>query len=71
MDRIIEIKTKFDCLVKFTNGVAIVVGDHKWEPIMVGLVKYTYRDRAPIEIDMVEAAKVAGSILDRHSFWAS
>lgn len=52
--------TRFDMLGGFTKGRPVTVGDHKWEPITSGIVKYTYRDREPVEIDVVEAAKSAG-----------
>lgn len=62
--------TRFDCLVDFTRGRMVEVGDHKWEPVDGAVVKYTYRDREPIEVDIVEAVKTAGPIVDRHRFWS-
>jgi hypothetical protein len=59
--------TRFDCLIDFTKGKVVLVGDHKFVPVAHGVVAYTYRDRDPVEIDIVEAAKSAGNILDRHA----
>ncbi len=59
--------TRFDCLVDFTRGRSVACGDHKWVPIAHGVVAYTYRDRIPVEIDILEAAKTAGNVLDRHA----
>lgn len=58
-------KTGFECLIKFTKGHVVTCGDHRWVPVAHGVVAYTYRERDHIEIDIVEAAKNAGSIIDR------
>ena len=62
--------TRFDCLIKFTKGVPVEVGDHKWVPIAHGVVAHIYRNRDPVDKDILEAAKEAGGILDRHAYWA-
>jgi len=61
--------TRFECLIDFTKGCTIIVDDHKWEPIAHGVVNYTYRDRAPVEIDIIEAAISAGKIKDSRKGW--
>ena len=62
--------TRFKFLIDFTVGRPVMVADHKWVPVANGVVAYTYRDRPSVEIDILEAAKSAGAILDRHAFWA-
>jgi hypothetical protein len=59
--------TRFDCLVDFTCGRPVVCGDHKWVPVAHGVIAHTYRDRVPVEIDILEAAKTAGTVLARHA----
>ena len=61
--------TRFDCLIKFTKGTPVEMGDHKWVPVANGVVAHIYRDREPVEIDIIEAALAAGRIIDQHRCW--
>ena len=63
--------TRFKCLCVFTIGKVCVVGDHRFEPVAHGVVRYTYRDKPSTEIDIVEAAKSAGTIIDHHIAWGA
>ena len=62
-----DIRTQFNALVSFTVGNTIECGDHKWVPVAHGVVSYHYRDCDPVELDIIEAAKSAGRIVDRHA----
>ncbi len=61
--------TRFECLIKFTKGQEVSVGDHKWVPIAHGVVAHIYRNRDPVEKDILEAAQEAGRILNQHACW--
>lgn len=64
--------TRMDILVAFTNGVVVEVGDHKWSPIdRGGIVAYSYRGRAPVEMDAVDATIAAWPIIERHARYAT
>ena len=71
MDTINTNDTRFKCLIDFTVGKVCVVGDHRFEPIAPGVVCHTYRDKPSTEIDILEAAKSAGTIIDHHIAWGA
>lgn len=63
--------TRFDMLVTFTQGRTITAGDHTWRPISPGVVAYTYRDKEPVELDIVKAAQAAGPIVEMRRRWGA
>jgi len=61
--------TRLDCLIQFTRGNPVEIGDHRWVPVAHGVVAHFYRGREPVEKDIVDAAKEAGPIIDWHVHW--
>lgn len=61
--------SQYECLISFTRGERLILDDHRWTPMPGGKVRYNYRERDQVTMDLYDAAISAGLVLGYRRMW--